>query len=62
MDRYHVDLVFLGPLERSTYSAEGLAKFEDWTATRIAFRNRDVTIHARPGVLESTAAWREPFP
>ena len=33
IDRYNVDYVYVGPLERATYPAEGLAKFHasaDW--------------------------------
>jgi uncharacterized membrane protein len=62
LDRYGVDYVFLGPLERQAYSEEGLSKFDSWESTEVVFRNRDVTIHARPGVLESTRAWRDPLP
>jgi YYY domain-containing protein len=62
LDRYGVEYVFLGPLERQIYSEAGLSKFEDWKGTEVVFRNRDVTIHARPGVLESTRAWRPSLP
>jgi uncharacterized membrane protein len=61
LDRYGVDFVFLGPLERRTYSKDGLLKFDRWSATEVVFRDGDVTIHARPGVLESTRAWEAPL-
>ncbi len=62
LDRYRVDFVFVGPLERQTYSKEGLSKFDGWNHTEVVFRNRDVTIHARPGVVESMKAWIDPLP
>jgi YYY domain-containing protein len=62
LDRYRVDFVFVGPLERATYSKEGLSKFGSWRSTEVVFRNRDVAIHARPGVLESTRSWSETLP
>lgn len=62
LDRYRVAFVFIGSLERATYSKEGLSKFDSWRSTEVVFRNREVTIHARPGVLESTRSWSDPLP
>ena len=60
MRKYHVDLVFVGPLERRTYPAAGLAKFDEWGITRPVFTSGNVTIYARPGVLRSAKTWIEP--
>jgi DNA-binding beta-propeller fold protein YncE len=59
--RYRIDLVFVGPLERRTYPAAGLRKFEQWTSTRPVFRNGEVTIYAVPGLLAQAKTWVEPI-
>lgn len=60
LDRYHVDLVFVGPLERRTYPAAGLAKLDGWDRLEPVFRSGDVTIYARPGLLDRQKTWIEP--
>ncbi|MGH7858801.1 MAG: virginiamycin B lyase family protein, partial [Candidatus Binatia bacterium] len=57
--RYHVDLVFVGGLERRTYPAAGLRKFADSELMRPIFRNRDVTVYATPGLLQTAKTWIE---
>ena len=51
MRKYHVDLVFVGALERRTYPASGLAKFATWELTKPVFESGDVTIYATPGLV-----------
>jgi DNA-binding beta-propeller fold protein YncE len=58
--KYHVDLVFVGALERRTYPASGLAKFATWGLTKPVFESADVTIYATPGLLHSVKTWIEP--
>jgi YYY domain-containing protein len=58
--KYHVDLVFVGALERRTYPASGLAKFATWGLTKPVFESGDVTIYATPGLLHSVKTWIEP--
>jgi uncharacterized membrane protein/sugar lactone lactonase YvrE len=58
--KYHVDLVFIGQLERRTYPAEGLAKFDRLPLVQPVYRNGEVTIYAVPGVLETVKTWIEP--
>lgn len=60
LDRYHVDLVFVGPLERRTYPAAGLAKLEDWDRLTAVFRRGDVVVYARPDLLARHKTWIEP--
>lgn len=60
--KYHVDLVFVGPLERRTYKAAGLGKFDNWAAVQRAFANRDVTIYATPGQRAVVKTWIEKVP
>lgn len=60
--KYHIDLVFVGPLERQTYAAAGLEKFAGWPLLETVFRNRDVTIYATPGRRSSVKTWIEPVP
>ena len=60
--KYHIDLVFVGPLERQTYAAAGLGKFDGWPLLEPVFRNRDVTIYATPGRRSSVKTWIEPVP
>ena len=43
LDRYGVDLVYVGPRERSEYGGEGLAKFAEFMD--IAFREGGVTVY-----------------
>jgi sugar lactone lactonase YvrE len=57
LTKYHIDLVFVGPLERQTYPARGLAKFDGGSLTETVFRNRDVTIYARPGAIHAANTW-----
>ncbi len=58
--KYHIGLVFVGPLERRTYPAEGLAKFATWGLTKPVFESGDVAIYATPGLLHSVKTWIEP--
>ncbi|MET0152238.1 MAG: DUF2298 domain-containing protein [Candidatus Binatia bacterium] len=58
--KYHIDLVFVGALERRTYPASGLAKFATWGLTKPVFESGDVTIYATPGLLHSVKTWIEP--
>jgi YYY domain-containing protein len=60
--KYHIDLVFVGPTERRTYNAKGLAKFDNWPAVQRAFANRDVTIYATPGQSAIVKTWIEKVP
>jgi YYY domain-containing protein len=60
MRKYHVDLVFVGGLERRTYPASGLAKFATWELTKPVFESGDVTIYATPGLVHSVKTWIEP--
>jgi len=60
MRKYHVDLVFVGGLERHTYPAAGLAKFATWELTKPVFESGDVTIYATPGLVHSVKTWIEP--
>jgi YYY domain-containing protein len=60
MRRYHVDLVFIGGLERRTYPPAGLAKFATWSLTRPVFESGGVSIYATPGVLDTVKTWVEP--
>jgi YYY domain-containing protein len=55
--RYRIDLVYVGPLERRTYSAPGLAKFAGTPLLREVFRNREVSIYATPGRASSVKTW-----
>jgi sugar lactone lactonase YvrE len=44
--KYHVGYVFVGPLERQTYPAEGLRKFASHADLfQVAYENRDVRIY-----------------
>jgi YYY domain-containing protein len=45
LDKYDISYVYVGPVERGRYPAEGLAKFE--TLMQIAYQNEDVTIYVR---------------
>jgi len=60
--RYHVDLVFVGPLERRTYARApaGLAKFQRWPLLRSVFNAPGVTIYATPGLEGTVKTWVEP--
>jgi YYY domain-containing protein len=60
MRKYHVDLVFVGSLERRTYPASGLAKFATWNLTKPVFESGNVTIYATPGLVHSVKTWIEP--
>ncbi len=58
LDRYGVELVIVGQLERMRYDAAGLAKFERWAeqgAVEAVFANDQLTIYRRP-LPESPAA------
>jgi YYY domain-containing protein len=59
MRKYHVDLVFVGNLERRTYPPAGLDKFATWPFTERVFESGGVTIYATPGLLPSTKSWIE---
>ena len=47
LDRYDVDLIYVGELERAYYPAEGLAKFDDLIdrGLEIVYENTDVRIY-----------------
>ena len=47
LDRYGVDLIYIGELERAYYPANGLAKFDDLTdrGLDVIYENRDVRIY-----------------
>jgi sugar lactone lactonase YvrE len=60
--KYHIDLIFVGPVERRTYTRPGVMKFEHWTAVQRAFANRDVTIYATPGQGAVVKTWIETVP
>jgi len=55
--RYHIDLVFVGPLERQTYPAAGLAKFASIAMLQPVFQNREVTIYATVGRAGTVKTW-----
>jgi len=55
--RYYVDLVFVGPLERRTYPAAGLAKFASVALLQPVFQNREVTIYATAGRTSTVKTW-----
>jgi DNA-binding beta-propeller fold protein YncE len=46
LEHYHVDLVFVGPLERRTYKQDGLAKLASWDVLQPVFNNASVSIYA----------------
>ena len=60
--QYHVDLVYVGPLERKTYRSAGLAKFARSSVLQPLFRNHDVTIYGTPGRSLSVKTWLEDVP
>jgi YYY domain-containing protein len=60
--RYHVDFVVVGRLERQTYGADGLDKFEHFAQLQRVFRNADVSIYATPGRAASVKTWIEAVP
>jgi YYY domain-containing protein len=62
MRKYHVDLVFVGALERRTYPPAGLDKFATWPVTERVFTSGGVTIFATPGSLRSARSWIEEAP
>jgi uncharacterized membrane protein len=47
LDRYGVDLIYVGGLERAYYPADGLAKFDDLIdrGLEVVYENRDVRIY-----------------
>ena len=47
LDRYGVDLIYVGELERAYYPADGLAKFDDLIdrGLEVVYENRDVRIY-----------------
>lgn len=56
LDRYEVEYVYVGPLEREQYSEAGLAKFSSFMD--VVFRNDEVTIYRMPETLAHGAASR----
>ena len=60
--KYHIDLVFVGQLERETYPTRGLAKFADWPLLQTIFRNPEVTIYATPGITQTAKTWIDKVP
>jgi DNA-binding beta-propeller fold protein YncE len=60
--KYHIDLVFVGQLERETYPTRGLAKFTDWPLVQPIFRNPEVTIYATPGITQTAKTWIDKVP
>ena len=59
---YRVDLVVVGPLERQTYSAAGLAKFEVSSDFQPAFRSGDMVVYERLARAATVKTWVEPIP
>jgi YYY domain-containing protein len=45
LDKYDISYVYVGPVERMTYPAEGLAKFD--SLMQVAYQSKDVTIYVR---------------
>jgi YYY domain-containing protein len=62
LERYHIDLIFVGGVEKRTYQSQGLAKFEGWPAVERVFKDRDVTIYGRPGLRSVAKTWIESVP
>jgi len=47
LDKYQVELVYVGPLERQTYEAPALDKFRQFMD--VAYENAEVTVYQRRG-------------
>ena len=60
LDRYRVDFVFVGPLERQRYPAAGLAKLETWPRLERVFEQGEVVIYATPGAVHAEKSWLDP--
>jgi len=57
IDKYDIDYVYVGSLERATYSLDGLLKFRDFMD--IAYENPGVTIYrVREDIAESASVGR----
>jgi YYY domain-containing protein len=63
--KYHVDYVYVGPIERLLYGAEGAAKWEQMqgTALDLVFRNEGVQIYrVKPEALTNVVVETPPDP
>jgi DNA-binding beta-propeller fold protein YncE len=60
--KYHIDFVFIGELERRTYGAAGLEKFDRWPLVQRVFADRGVVIYATPGRSATVKTWVERVP
>jgi uncharacterized membrane protein len=60
LDRYAIDFVFVGRLERETYAESGLAKLDAWSRLEPIFTRGAVTIYGRPGVRHAHKSWLDP--
>ncbi len=47
LEKYQVEFVYVGPLERQSYESPGLEKFRQFRD--VAYENADVTIYRRKG-------------
>ena len=59
---YRVDFIFVGPLERRTYGAGVVERFEASKLVEPVFRNGEVTIFAMPGRVNTVKTWIEKTP
>jgi YYY domain-containing protein len=62
LEKYRIDVIFVGELERETYGAAGLRKFETWSRMEPVFREGEVTIYASPGLVATEKSWIDPGP
>jgi hypothetical protein len=59
LQRYHVDFVFVGPLEQRTYGAAVTERLASSALVEPVFKSGPVTIFARPGRATSVKTWLE---
>jgi DNA-binding beta-propeller fold protein YncE len=59
---YRIDFIFVGQLERQTYGAGVLERFEASTLVEPVFRSGEVTIFAMPGRVNTVKTWIEKTP
>jgi YYY domain-containing protein len=60
LDRYAIDFVFVGDLERETYAESGLAKLDTWSRLEPVFTRGAVTVYGRPGARHAHKSWLDP--
>ena len=60
LDRYAIDFVFVGHLERETYAESGLAKLDTWSRLEPIFTRGAVTVYGRPGARHAQKSWLDP--